>query len=218
MNGDGNTARDTQHWDDVWTDRDPTQVTWHQTEPNRSLALVERYCGPDEPVIDIGGGASVLVDRLLAAGWSDLSVLDISPRPLAVSRARLGSEADRVRWIVGDVREIDLVGEIGHQAAIWHDRAVFHFLLEPDDSRAYLESVRATLRPGGHVIIATFGPDGPDRCSGLPVRRWSAEALAAEFGPAFTLDHDELETHVSPTGVSQQFQIAVLHRSEADHP
>jgi SAM-dependent methyltransferase len=198
-----------EHWDRIWSDRDPDGVTWFQETPRRSLDLITSVSTGDDPVVDVGGGASRLVDHLLDRGYRDVTVVDLASDALAASRARLGERAGHVTWIVGDARTIALERPV----AVWHDRAVFHFLVDDDDRRAYLDRVREHLRPGGHVVIATFAPDGPDRCSGLPVQRYDADGLAAVFGPGFELIRAEREVHVAPTGITQAFQSAVLRRA-----
>ena len=159
-------------------------------------------------IIDIGGGASLLVHCLLDQGYSDLTVLDISEAALEVARARLGDRGDEVTWLAADARSLRLPEEVD----VWHDRAVFHFLTEESDRQAYLASVRAALRVGGHVIIATFGPGGPDHCSGLEVERYDADKLAELFGPPFELVQNLQRQHVTPAGTSQEFTYAVLQR------
>lgn len=208
----------TDHWNRVWTDRDPTLVTWHQPRPERSLELVTSVSAPTDSVVDVGGGASLLVDGLLDLGYTDLTVLDLSPAPLEVSRRRLGDRAEAVRWIVGDVVTTDLRRAVGRPVAVWHDRAVFHFLVDDADRAAYVDRVVETLADHGHVVIATFGPNGPGSCSGLPVRRSDAPALATVFGPGFELVRSETEQHVSPTGVVQEFVYAVLRRRPDGRP
>lgn len=203
----------TDHWNRVWTDRDPTLVTWHQPRPERSLDLVTSVAAPTDAVVDVGGGASLLVDGLLDLGYTDLTVLDLSPAPLEESRRRLGERAGSVRWVVGDVLTTDLRNVVGRPVAVWHDRAVFHFLVDDADRAAYVDRVLDTLAAGGHVVIATFGPNGPESCSGLPVRRSDAPTLARAFGPGFELVRSETEQHVSPSGVVQEFVYAVLRRT-----
>lgn len=161
-------------------------------------------------MLDAGGGASRLVDALLARGFADVTVLDVSPAALALSRARLGAAAARVTWITAD-----LTGWTPpRRYALWHDRAVFHFLTEDAQQASYLTALRMGVAPGGAAIIAGFAPDGPERCSGLPVRRWAPEGLAARVGAPFALEHAETETHLTPTGREQRFAWAVLRRSE----
>jgi SAM-dependent methyltransferase len=159
------------------------------------------------PVIDVGGGASVLVDGLLEAGFTDVTVLDLSGAALASSRARLGARASSVQWTEADVTRADLPPR---SFDLWHDRAVFHFLTDRADRLAYLRVLRHALRPGGHVVIATFAEDGPERCSGLPVRRYAPAQLHAELGSDFELLASEREAHVTPAGAVQRFQYSLF--------
>jgi SAM-dependent methyltransferase len=159
-------------------------------------------------IVDIGGGASLLVDRLLDQGYNDLIVADISEAALDVARPRLGDRGDNVAWQVADVRHLRLP----EQVDVWHDRAVFHFLTEEADRQAYLDSVRAALRVGGHVVIATFGPGGPERCSGLPVERYDASKLSQFFGSEFELVRSFQKRHLTPAGATQEFTYAAFQR------
>ena len=191
------------HWERVYGTKQPTEVSWYQPHATRSLALIQRVA-PDRsaPIIDVGGGASTLVDDLLAAGYRDVTVLDLSGSALATARTRLGPDAERVRWL-----EADLLGyefpEGGY--AVWHDRAVFHFLTDPAARARYVAQVRRAVRPGGFVLVATFATDGPERCSGLDVERYSPESLHAEFGAPFQLTASEREEHATPQGARQTF-------------
>jgi SAM-dependent methyltransferase len=196
------------HWDAVWADRDPEAVTWHQSDPSRSVRLIGAHAGVDAAIVDVGGGASRLIDRLLDAGYRDLTVVDIAAASLDAARRRLGVRGDAVAWVTGDITEIDL----DRAFDVWHDRAVFHFLVDATDRRRYLDSVRRSLRPGGHLVLATFGRDGPERCSGLAVRRYDAATAAATLGDELRLVGEELEDHVSPAGAHQQFWYGVFER------
>jgi SAM-dependent methyltransferase len=162
----------------------------------------------DSTIVDVGGGASLLVDRLLDKGYSDVIVVDVSEAAIGLARLRLGDRADEVTWIIADARQVRLPRKVD----VWHDRAVFHFLTQGADRQAYLDSIRAALRVGGHVVIATFGPGGPDRCSGLPAERYDAEKLCDCFGPDFELVRFFQREHVTPAGGSQEFTHAVLRR------
>ena len=189
-----------QHWDRVHAARQPTEVSWFQERPERSLRLIQHTgVRADQPIIDIGGGASRLVDHLLAAGFSDVTVLDVSATALGLARARLGESAARVTWIEADITLL----QPARRYHVWHDRAVFHFLTDEADRRAYARALATGLDPGGFAIVATFGPEGPERCSGLPVVRYGPEALAAELG--LTLMASEAEMHRTPAGKDQQF-------------
>lgn len=190
------------HWEGIYASRTAAEVSWFQPYARSSLRLIERCAGTDAHVIDVGGGASVLVDDLLDAGYHRLTVLDLAGSALEISQARLGDRARHVEWRVADVTEADLPPA---RYDVWHDRAVFHFLDDPDDHARYVERVLHALKPGGHIIVATFGPGGPPQCSGLDVVRYDPEALHAEFGAPFRLLGHETETHRTPTGRAQEF-------------
>jgi len=192
-----------QHWEQIYTTKTSDSVSWFQEHADQSLRLIHNTgLGKDAAIIDVGGGASILVDDLVAEGYTDLTVLDLSAAALTVARQRLGKHADAVRWMVGDITRAEFPK---YRFDIWHDRAVFHFLTDPDDRHAYVERVMRSVRPGGHVIIATFAEDGPEKCSGLPVMRYQPESLHAEFGDAFQLVEHEMEAHHTPSGTVQQF-------------
>lgn len=199
-----------EHWEAVYRDRPATAVSWYQPHLATSLRLLEQAgLGPQSHVIDVGGGASTLVDDLRRRGVGDITVLDLSAEALDVARARLGSDAARVRWIRGDVTTIELP-----EAAFthWHDRAVLHFLTAPDDAAAYARAAARAIAPGGHTVIGGFAPEGPERCSGLPVTRRSADDVAALLGPRFALIDRCQETHRTPAGGEQAFAYALLRR------
>lgn len=190
------------HWNRVYTTRAVDAVSWYQAQPKISLELIAAADLPvDAPIIDVGGGASVLVDCLLAQGRSALSVLDVSAAALANSRARLGANAAKVQWIEADVREF----EPPQRYALWHDRAVFHFLTDPADRERYMAAMRRSLKPRAHVVVATFALDGPARCSGLDVARYDAATLHAQFGDDFEPLDSRRETHITPAGAEQRF-------------
>jgi SAM-dependent methyltransferase len=198
------------HWETIYRTKDVHAVSWFQAEARRSLDLITSI-SPDRsaPIIDVGAGASVLVDNLLAAGYGDVSVLDVSEAALGISRDRLGSDSSRVKWIGADV----LRAQLDEGAyAVWHDRAVFHFLTDASDRQAYVEQVRRAVRPGGFVLVATFAEDGPEYCSGLPVVRYSAEGLHSEFGSDFQLVRSEHEDHRTPGGAEQSFLYCLCRR------
>lgn len=204
------TAALQEHWNQVYRTKAPDSVSWYQPTPEPSLlALDELRVPATAALVDVGGGASSLVDRLLERGWSDLTVVDIAAPALDVARGRLGPMADRVRWEVADVT----AWHPGRAYDVWHDRAVFHFLTEPDQRAAYRHALGGGTRPGSFVIIATFAPDGPERCSGLPVQRYDALALAGELGSGFTLLRDWRERHTTPAGSQQAFQWCVFRRA-----
>jgi ubiquinone/menaquinone biosynthesis C-methylase UbiE len=192
-----------QHWEQIYTSKVSDTVSWFQEHADLSARLIRTTgLGTDAAIIDVGGGASRLVDDLVAEGYSDLSVLDLSSAALAVAKQRLGKQADAIHWLEGDVTSVELPP---HRFDIWHDRAVFHFLTDPADRQAYVGQVMRAVRPGGHVIVATFGEDGPEKCSGLPVMRYRPESLHAEFGDDFLLVEHEKEAHHTPSGIVQQF-------------
>lgn len=199
-----------QHWDQVYESRAADSVSWYQPTPAPSLrALDEAGVPVTASLIDVGGGASTLVDSLLLRGWSDLTVLDIAGPALEVAKTRLGGSADRVEWLVADVTE----WQPERIYDVWHDRAVLHFLTETRQRIAYRRALEVGTASGSIVIVATFAPDGPERCSGLPVRRYDAAALSAEFGSDFTLQRAWREEHETPGGTRQSFQWSVLRRN-----
>jgi SAM-dependent methyltransferase len=192
-----------EHWESVYTTKPEDGVSWYQEHAELSLKLI-RGTGAalNASIIDVGGGASTLVDDLLRDGYSAITVLDISWAALETARARLGVRANAVVWLEGDITKATLPV---HAYDIWHDRAVFHFLTEADDRRAYVQTVLRAVKPGGHVIVATFAEDGPLQCSGLPVKRYSAAELHQEFGEPFLLLRNEREEHHTPAGTVQKF-------------
>lgn len=200
------------HWERIYNTKLPTQVSWYQPHALRSLDLIRRVNPPpDGAIIDVGGGASTLIDDLLGAGYHDLTVLDISATALAGTRARLSAQAGSVRWIEADILDAPLP-KAGY--SVWHDRAVFHFLTASADRARYVAQVRQAVRSGGFVLVATFADDGPTRCSGLEVRRYSPEALHAEFGAPFRLMASEREEHITPGGALQVFTYCLCRMNE----
>ncbi len=202
------------HWEALYRSKPVDGVSWFQPHAEQSLALI-RGTGlqPQEArVVDVGAGASVLVDDLLDAGYRQITVLDLAESALAASRARLGARADAVDWRVGDVTRVALP-EAGYD--IWYDRAVFHFLTDPEDRRRYVAQVWHAVRPGGFVIVATFGPNGPARCSDLEVCRYAPEALHGEFGAGYELLAHRTELHTTPAGKTQEFMYCYCRRSAA---
>lgn len=190
------------HWEQVYTTRLPTDVSWYQLVPAQSLAFIRATGEPlTAPILDVGGGASTLVDHLLSSGYSDISVVDIAASALGHARARLGDLAARVTWLEADIMEF----QSARAFSIWHDRAVFHFLTEGKDRERYLGVLRKSLRAGGHLILATFGPQGPTRCSGLEVQRYSEREISELLGQDFTLRMHRIEEHRTPMGGAQQF-------------
>ncbi|MFN8160745.1 MAG: methyltransferase domain-containing protein [Solirubrobacterales bacterium] len=196
------------HWDRVYREKDPDAVSWYERVPATSLEMIGNLgLDPRAPILEVGGGASALAARLLAAGHSDVTVADISEAALARARGAL-AEPGRVHWVLADVRE----DRFARRYALWHDRAVLHFMVTEQDRAAYLRTLRATLERGGHAIIATFGPRGPTRCSGLPTARYDAAALAGVLGEGFALAESRLVEHHTPSGTSQQFLYACFRR------
>ena len=191
------------HWEKVYSTKATDAVSWFQPHADFSVGLIKATgISREAAIIDVGGGASTLVDDLLTIGYTNLTVLDLSAAALAAARIRLGSMAANVRWIEADITQANLPV---HQFDIWHDRAVFHFLTTSEDRAAYVQAVFHSVKPGGHVIVATFAEDGPNQCSGLPVMRYRADELHAEFGASFSLLSHEKEAHHTPSGTVQQF-------------
>lgn len=192
-----------EHWETVYRSKNPDEVSWYRPHLERSLTFIDSAHLPQAAaIIDVGGGASTLVDDLLDRGYTDLTVLDLSERALAEARRRLGPRAARVAWMLGDVTRIELPE---HRFDFWHDRAVFHFLTDAAARDRYVAAVRRAVKPGGHIVVATFGPEGPERCSGLPVARYSAEGIHAQFGSEFEKVGSDAEVHRTPWGVEQEF-------------
>ena len=195
-----------EHWQAVYESKGDAELSWTQPEPRLSLDLIRHVC-PTGRVIDVGGGTSMLAEKLLSAGYS-VAVLDISETALARGRTRLGPRAAAICWITADVTSTRDLGRYD----LWHDRAVFHFLIDPADRAAYVALLSRTIAPGGHAVIATFGLDGPETCSGLPVRRYGGPSLAVELGPGFRLLESVEEAHATPWGKPQAFQYSVFGR------
>ena len=199
-----------QHWEDVYAGKAAGTRSWFQPKPETSLALLERAgFTAEKSLIDIGGGTSHLIDGLITRGAAQLAVLDISAHALEEAKRRIGAAANAVKWIRADITEADLDGPYD----LWHDRAVFHFLTDRQDREAYLERLNAHLRPGGRVVIATFALDGPEKCSGLPVVRYSPESLGTELGERYTLLETRDEPHETPAGKIQNFVYCVFERA-----
>jgi SAM-dependent methyltransferase len=197
------------HWQNVYGTKSEKEVSWFQESPTISLDLIHATgVKPDASIIDIGGGASRLIDSLLDEGFEAITILDLSEKALATTKVRLGERAPRVRWVVADVT----TWEPTQTVDVWHDRAAFHFLTEAGDRAAYAERVSKTVRPGGHVIIGTFAPDGPERCSGLPVQRHDARSLGETLGRSFELVESRHHDHKTPVGGTQRFQFSRFRR------
>lgn len=200
-----------EHWNRVYQTKAATEVSWYRAHLDTSLGLIEQVAaGPRSGIIDVGGGESTLVDDLLQRGYGDITVLDISSMALEATRTRLGQNAQIVDWIAGDATTVDLPDA---RYDVWHDRAVFHFLTDPAQRAAYVTQVARSVRTGGHVIVGTFGPEGPLQCSGLDVVRYDAPALQAEFGARFQLVRHLEEIHRTPMGREQQFVWCVWRRA-----
>jgi trans-aconitate methyltransferase len=198
------------HWENVYETKGENEVSWFQENPTISLDLIDATgVTKAASIIDIGGGASRLIDVLLERGFAALTVLDLSEKALATAKARLGSKAAKVQWIVADVTR----WEPAESYDVWHDRAAFHFLTEPGDRAAYAARVLRGVRPGGHVIIGTFAPDGPERCSGLPVMRHDAASLGETLGRSFELLESRQHDHQTPMGGIQRFQFSRFRRA-----
>jgi 2-polyprenyl-3-methyl-5-hydroxy-6-metoxy-1,4-benzoquinol methylase len=191
------------HWEKVYTTKAPEAVSWYRPHLETSLSLIERAAAArSASIIDVGGGESTLVDDLLVRGYKEITVLDVSQVAIELTNRRLGSAAEQVRWLVGDITEIELEP---NTFDVWHDRAVFHFLTAEEQRIAYVRQVARSVKPGGHIIVSTFGPEGPTKCSGLEVMRYDADSLHVEFGQRFRLIESSHEVHHTPFGTTQQF-------------
>jgi len=198
------------HWQKVWTTKEPDSVSWHQPSPDMSLRLIEAAgLRKDAGVVDVGGGASELVDRLVERGWVHVAVLDVSEAAITHAAERLGMLAEEVTWIVSDVLEWRPVPGLFE---LWHDRACFHFLTDEDDRRKYAQVMATALVPGGVALLATFAMDGPEKCSGLPVQRHDRASLTEALAPDFELVDELAEEHSTPGGAVQKFRWWVLRR------
>ena len=191
------------HWEKVYAHKPSEAVSWYRPHLEKSLELIERIAPVRcTPILDVGGGESTLVDDHLARGYQNVSVLDVSSTAIDVTRKRLGPKAHAVQWIVGDITAAKLPEKAYD---VWHDRAVFHFLTSPGQRAAYVRAVARVVRSGGYVLVSTFGPKGPEKCSGLAVLRYDADTLHAEFGLDFRLLESSEELHTTPWGTTQQF-------------
>lgn len=192
-----------QHWENVYQTKGRDEVSWFREHLDTSLRMITNTgVGKDAAIIDVGGGNSTLVDDLLETGFVDVSVLDISSKAISDSKERLGSRSSQVNWIVSDITAVELPKD---HFEVWHDRAVFHFLTDEEDRRKYVALVMRSLKPGGHIIVASFSLDGPKKCSGLDVMRYSPETMHDQFGDAFQLVESIGETHNTPFGTTQDF-------------
>ena len=196
------------HWENVYSTKQTTEVSWFEAEPTTSLSLIDRVLPQGGRIIDVGGGASFLVDRLVAKGCWEVTVLDIASSAIEHSQKRLRETAWKVHWICDDITVTTQLEKYD----VWHDRAVFHFLTNPNDRQAYLNRLNESVVSGGYFIVATFAPDGPEKCSGLPVCRYSVDELETVLGRGFKLVSNTELGHVTPTGKTQQFTLAVFQK------
>jgi ubiquinone/menaquinone biosynthesis C-methylase UbiE len=202
-----------RYWDDIYRTRSPQEVSWYEPVPETSLIRIRAALTHGaRSLVDIGGGASRLVDHLVRMRLSRIAVLDVAETSLDVAKQRLGDLRDRVEWILADVTKVHDIGRFG----IWHDRAVFHFLTDPADRASYVALCERTVMPGGIAIVATFAQDGPETCSGLPVHRYAAEELAKQCGPRFELIDSERHIHTTPRGAQQPFLYSSFRRLADD--
>ncbi len=200
-----------EHWEQLYSSKADNNVSWFQEHAELSLRLIRETGIPKSAaIIDIGGGASTLVDDLLLDGYTSLTVLDLSATALAATRKRLGSRANDIEWLEENITNALLPA---YDYDVWHDRAVFHFLTTPEERQAYIKNVLRSIKPGGHMIIATFAEDGPTQCSGLPVMRYSADQLHAEFGTSFKLLQHKMEEHRTPSGAMQKFVYCCFRKN-----
>jgi SAM-dependent methyltransferase len=199
------------HWEQVYSTRLIQKLGWYEPHLQTSLSWIKGLnLAVGAPVIDVGGGASTLVDDLLEEGYRSITVLDISEKAVSTVRARLGKRAELVTWLEGDITSIDLPK---HHFELWHDRAVFHFFTEQKQQRKYRENILNALKPGGHLIVGTFAPEAPAKCSGLPVQRYSPEQLENALGGEFELKRHHKELHITPGGVEQMYLYCQFHRT-----
>jgi SAM-dependent methyltransferase len=196
------------HWNRVYETRQPDTVSWYERSPERSLAYIRKFAGLSQKVIDVGAGASLLVDTLLDVGFERPVALDVSAAGLDHAKARLGARAKLVEWVVADITKNPSLPAVD----LWHDRAVLHFLTAASDQFDYSQLAKKTVRPGGHLVIATFAPDGPETCSGLPVQRHDGASLSKLLGIDFELMEADREAHITPSGTEQGFTWAVFQR------
>ncbi len=198
------------HWEQIYQTKESAQVSWYQLHPQLSLKYIQNTGSPRTAhIIDVGAGASTLVDHLLDDGFQHITVLDISAAALAVAQQRLAQRAGAVTWLEADITQTTLPH---HEYDVWHDRAVFHFLTERADRQRYVNAVKTAVKPGGHIIVATFASDGPERCSGLEVARYDPQSLYHEFGPDFELLNSTRELHQTPFGTEQKFMYCYCRK------
>ncbi|HAT1926169.1 TPA: class I SAM-dependent methyltransferase [Legionella pneumophila] len=196
------------HWQSIYTEKLPQDVSWFQQEPTISLKLIQRFCDKNAQIIDVGGGASVLVDHLLKLGYSNLAVLDISGKAIEHAKKRLHDQAIKVKWFEKDITEFIPP----HTYDIWHDRAVFHFLTDIKSRQLYVNVLKKSIKPGAYSIIATFAKDGPTQCSGLDIVQYDESSIRDELGDGFVLLESQFEVHITPAGREQRFIYFAFQR------
>ena len=198
------------HWENIYKTKSPKEVSWYKPHLEKSLELIMELGLPvDAQILDVGAGASTLPDDLLAKGFKNITVLDISSEALKVSKDRMGSKANQINWMEADIAQACLQPD---HYDLWHDRAVFHFLTKSEDRQKYINALQNAVKPGGHVLIATFGPNGPLKCSGLEIIRYSAEGLQKELGQEFQLEKQLTEIHNTPFNTTQEFLYCLFKR------
>lgn len=201
----------TTHWNTIYASQLPSQVGWYEPHLETSLAWIDELAlDPHDPIIDVGGGASTLVDDLLARGQRNITVVDLSEAAIRIARDRLGEASGAVTWRVGDVTGIELPQR---HYRLWHDRAAFHFLIEPESQQEYKAALLGAVEPGGYFLIGTFSPAAPPRCSGLPVKRYDAELLASTFGDNLELKLHKNEMHTTPGGAKQSYVYCLFQKT-----
>ncbi|MCA9195404.1 MAG: class I SAM-dependent methyltransferase [Planctomycetales bacterium] len=201
----------TQHWENVYQTKNSTEVSWYEPDPKQSLDLILQVAGESlGRVLDVGGGQSFLVDRLLDAGFTHVAVLDISQTAIEATKARLGERSSQVEWIVADITQRKSLGEFD----VWHDRAVFHFITDPDDRKLYVELLKRSLPVGGHFVVGTFAKGGPEKCSGLTICQYDAATMQAELGPSFEPVKCSDYLHTTPTGKPQLFFFGIFRKAK----
>lgn len=197
------------HWEKVYQTKDTTQVGWFQTKPQVSIDLISRTkISKNSPIIDVGGGDGTLVDWLLEDGFNDVSVLDISDSALRKAKNRLGKSASKVHWITSDILEFEPEGKF----YLWHDRAVFHFLVDPQEQQIYRRLVECSIAPGGYLLMMAFSKSGPKTCSGLPVQQYGIDELEEFFSPDFELIESLNYDHITPSGSAQNYSVCLFQR------
>ena len=200
-----------EHWEEIYATRDVNSVGWYAPHLSTSMKWIDDLkLAADDTIIDVGGGASTLVDDLLASGYRRVTVLDLSSGAIELNKARLGKRSGSVTWLQGDVTKTELLPQ---HYSLWHDRAVFHFLIEPEKQQGYKNVVLKALKPGGYFMIGTFTTGAPSQCSGLPVQRYTAELLSNTFGKEFELIRHQNEIHLTPSGVEQAYIYCLFQRT-----